>query len=151
MVLIKTLLKKVIFNPPYTLRRSAQGLRAALRPPFLGAFLALALALQACAVPQAAVEQVVQPLPENWPELVLSGLEPKARELAIKYEPDGVTFREQVPQPCVFSPAGGAKAFEAIKGYCGNLLVTPAGRTKLPPVNFIYLINDQGVEFILQD
>lgn len=104
-----------------------------------------------CAVPRPAADQVLTPLPGDWPELVLAALPPRAAEDALKYEPGGVSF-SGTPQPCVLEPVDKSGRAEPVRAHCGNMTVTPAGRARLPPVNYIFLLKeDNAVEFIRQD
>ncbi|MDR0356145.1 MAG: hypothetical protein LBJ64_10500 [Deltaproteobacteria bacterium] len=107
--------------------------------------------LSGCAVAPQANNEVIQPLPEDWQAKVLTALVGQAEHDGLKYEADGATF-EGLPQPCMFTPDGGLQRDETVRAHCGALLVRPAGRTKLPPSNYIYLIKEDGqVDFIKQD
>lgn len=125
----------------------------------------LAFAAFGCAMPPQANDRVETPLPDSWKDQVLMVLAERTLEDGIKYDENGVAFAD-APRPCVFSPTSGRKdnrpdastptdrrdAPETILGHCGSLIVTPSGRSKLPPANYLYIFQESGdISFIRQD
>ncbi|MDR0620476.1 MAG: hypothetical protein LBJ61_01135 [Deltaproteobacteria bacterium] len=113
--------------------------------------LAIPLALAGCAMPKQANDIVLTPLPEDWKDRVLIALAPKATDDLLVYDSNQVEFPDN-PRPCVLTPDDSAKGQEPLKGHCGTLVVAQKGRRKLPPANYMYILQESGeIIFIRQD
>ncbi|MDR2367669.1 MAG: hypothetical protein LBF58_06110 [Deltaproteobacteria bacterium] len=111
----------------------------------------LALLAAGCAMPKQANDIVLAPIPDGWRALVLTALAPRATEDLVTYDPGQVAFQDE-PRPCVFSPTEKAEGDGLLKGHCGTLTVVPKGRTRLPPANYMYIVQESGeIAFIRQD
>jgi hypothetical protein len=127
--------------------------KSSITSSFLAIFLALflALVLDGCAMPKQANDVVLTALPDDWKDQVLIALAPRATDDLVTYDSSRVNFTDD-PRPCVFQPTDGDQKSGQIKGHCGSLVINPAGRTKLPPANYMYIVRDTGgVDFIRQD
>jgi hypothetical protein len=102
-------------------------------------------------MPKQANDLVLTTLPDDWRDKVLIALAPRATDDMVTYNSNQVTFTDD-PRPCVYSESNRPNDPLNRKGYCGSLVVRPAGRTKLPPVNYLYIFQDNDqIEFVRQD
>ena len=114
-------------------------------------FFLFSLLAAGCAMPKQANDIVLTPLPEGWKEAVLRALAPRAAEDSIPFDSEKVAFPDE-PRPCVLTPEDSSGNTVPLTGHCGSLVVFPAGRTRLPPANFMYIYQETGeIVFIRQD